>query len=298
MTQTANQPLLTITELERLQRQTLQFQARRRRPVASRFAGPVLSLFRGRGMELEDLRAYQAGDDVRHMEWRATARSGRAITKVFREERQRLVYIVIDRGPTMAFGTRREIKAATAARAAALLAFSALARQERVAGLVLNGDQEQNFPATRSLDGALRLLRAAIAPMATATSSGMALTSLERLDRAVERGSSIYLISDFHDFDERQQPVLRHLSERSDLTAIQVIDPAEEQLGQVGRMRFRSPGGGLYIVDTDDARLRERYAAVMAERHAALKQALHGAGVALMRVRTDDDTLSQLDQAL
>jgi len=142
------------------------------------------------------------------------------------------------------------------------------------------------------------LLRAAIAPMATATSSGMALTSLERLDRAVERGSSIYLISDFHDFDERQQPVLRHLSERCELTAIQVVDPAEEQLGQVGRMRFRSPGGGLYIVDTDDARLRRRYATVMAERHAALKQALHGAGVALVRIHTDDDTLSQLDQML
>jgi uncharacterized protein (DUF58 family) len=295
---TINTPLLTIAELENLQRQTLQFQARRRRTVASRYAGPVLSLFRGRGMELEDLRAYQAGDDVRHMEWRATARSGRPITKVFREERQRLVYIVIDRGPTMAFGTRREIKAATAARAAALLAFSAVARQERVAGLVLNGDGEQSFPATRALGGALRLLRAVIAPVAMTPSAGFELSSLERLDRAAERGSSIYLISDFHHFDQGQQAVLRHLADRCEITAIHIVDPAEEQLSSVGRTRFRSPSGQLYVVDTDDARLRERYAAVMAERNAALQRSLLGAGVNVVRIHSHDDILNRLDQLL
>jgi len=291
-------PLLTIAELENLQRQTLRFQARQRRPVASRYAGPVISLFRGRGMELEDLRAYQAGDDVRHMEWRATARSGRPITKEFREERQRLVYIVIDRGPTMAFGTRREIKAATAARVAAVLAFSAVARQERVAGLVMNGDGEQDFPATRTLDGALHLLRAVIAPLAVTQSSHFELASLERLDRSVERGSSIYLISDFQHFDDRQLMVLRHLSERCELTAVHIVDPAEEQLTAIGRTRFSSPEGKLYVVDTDDPRLRERYAAMMAERTAVLQRRLLGAGVGVVRIHTYDDVASRLEQLL
>jgi len=295
---TINTPLLTITELESLQRQTLRFHARHRRAVASRYAGPVVSLFRGRGMELEDLRAYQAGDDVRHMEWRATARSGRPITKVFREERQRLVYLVVDRGPTMGFGTRREIKAATAARVAALLAFSAVARQERVAGLVVNGDGEQSFPATRTLDGVLRLLRAAIAPLAMTQSTNSAFSALERLDRAAERGSSIYLISDFYHCEERQQPLLRHLAERCDLTAVHIVDPAEEQLSAVGHTRFRSPEGKLYVVDTDDPRLRERYAAAMAERTAALQRLMHGAGVAVVRIHTQDDALRQLDHLL
>jgi len=293
-----NDLLLTITELEDLQRHTLQYQARQRRPVASRYAGPVVSLFRGRGMELEDLRAYQPGDDVRHMEWRATARSGRPITKVFREERQRLVYVVVDRGPTMAFGTRHEIKAATAARVAALLAFSAVARQERVAGLVVDGDGEQAFPATRTLDGALHLLRAVIAPLADSSSSHFALAALERLERGVERGSSLYLISDFEQFDERQQPVLRHLAERCELTAVHIVDPAEEQLSAIGRTRFRSPDGKLYVVDTDDPRLRERYAAVMAERNAALQRRLLGAGVNVIRIHTHDDAVSRLDQLL
>lgn len=291
-------PLLTIIELENLQRRTLQFQARRRRAVASRFAGPELSVFRGRGMELEDLRVYQPGDDVRHMEWRATARSGRPITKVFREERQRLVYLVVDRSPTMAFGTRREIKAATAARVAALLAFSALADQERVAGVVWNGEDEQSFPSSRSLDSALRLLHAAVAPIPPDQAAGGSLNALQRLDRAVERGSSIYLISDFHHFHENRLPVLRHLAERCDITAVQITDPAELQLGQAGKMRFRAPDGGLHIVNTDDVRLRERYAAVMAERQAGLKQALHGAGVDLVRVSTHDETLHQLAQVL
>jgi len=298
MTQTMNDPLLSIAELENLQRQTLQFQARQRRPVASRYAGPVVSLFRGRGMELEDLRAYQAGDDVRHMEWRATARSGRPITKVFREERQRLAYLVVDRGPTMAFGTRREIKAATAARVAALLAFSAVARQERVAGLVLNGDGEQAFPPTRTLDGALHLLRAVIAPLAATPSPRFELASLERLDRGVERGSSIYLISDFQHFDDRQLLVLRHLAERCELAAVHIVDPAEKQLIGIGRTRFRAPDGKLYVVDTDDPRLRERYAAVMAEHSAALQRNLLGAGVNVVSIHTHDDVVSRMDQLL
>ena len=184
------------------------------------------------------------------------------------------------------------------ARAAALLAFSAVARQERVAGLVLNGDGELSFPATRTLDGVLRLLRAAIAPVAMTPSAGFTLSSLERLDRAAERGSSIYLIGDFHNFEERQQAVLRHLAERCEITAIQAVDPAEEQLSSVGRMRFSSPTGQLHVVDTDDARLRERYAAVMAERAAALQQGLHGAGVSLVRIHTHDDVLSRLDRVL
>ncbi len=293
-----NEPLLTITELENLQRQTLQFQARQRRPVASRYAGPVVSLFRGRGMELEDLRAYQPGDDVRHMEWRATARSGRPITKVFREERQRLVYVVVDRGPTMAFGTRHEIKAATAARVAALLAFSAVARQERIAGLVVNGDGEQAFPATRTLDGALHLLRAVNAPLTDGTVSHFNVTTLESLDRGVERGAGIYLISDFQHFDHDQQTVLRHLAERCELTAVHIVDPAEEQLAAVGRTRFRAPDGKLYVVDTDDSRLRERYAAVMAERHAMLQRNLLGAGVDVVRIHSDENVVSRLDQLL
>ena len=114
----------------------------------------------------------------------------------------------------------------------------------------------------------------------------------------MERGSGIYLISDFHNFDEGQQAVLRHLTERCELTAIQVVDAAEEQLSQIGRTRFRSPRGGLYIVDTDDARLRQRYAEVMAQRNATLQRGMHGAGIPLVRIHTHDDTLRQLDGLL
>ena len=91
---------------------------------------------------------------------------------------------------------------------------------------------------------------------------------------------------------------MRHLAQRCELTAIQVTDPAEEQLNNTGRLRLRAPGGGLHVVDSGDARLRQRYAEVMAQRHAALKQVMHGAGVALVRVSTQEDTLRQLDQLL
>src|SRR3990172_1873062 len=176
-------PLLSTAELERLQRQTLMHRGRRR-TTAGAYAGPAPSIFRGRGMELEDVRAYQPGDDVRHMDWRATARTNRPITKVFRDERQQMIYLVIDRGPTMFFGTRGELKAASAARVAAVLAFSALAPQERVAGLISDPAGEQAFPKTRGLAGALKLLQAAAAPAPRNLARGAASVAnlLEHLD--------------------------------------------------------------------------------------------------------------------
>src|SRR3569623_3029854 len=163
-------PLLDIAELERLQRQTLHHRRVQHRPVAGRWTGAARSLFRGRGMELDDTRAYQSGDDVRYLDWRATARSGRPMSKVFREERPRQVSLVIARSASMYFGTRVGAKAAAAARGAAILAFIALAEHDHVAGLVLDGARERAFPAARHLDGVLPLLRAAGAPMHAALS--------------------------------------------------------------------------------------------------------------------------------
>src|SRR3569832_2768837 len=109
-------PLLDIGELERLQHQTLHHRRTKQRPVAGRWTGAARSLFRGRGMELDDTRAYQPGDAVRHIDWRATARSGRPLSKVFREARQRELHLVIDRGVFLFFGSRVVSLAFSAAR--------------------------------------------------------------------------------------------------------------------------------------------------------------------------------------
>ncbi len=287
-------PLLTTADLQELQLKTLERGQSSRHVVTSPLAGQQPSVFRGRGMELEDVRAYQTGDDVRRMDWRATARSGKPIMKVFREERSRELFLVIDRGPAMRFGTRGELKAARAARVAALLAFSALAAREPVAGIVID-DREQFFPPARRLEGVLTLLRAACAPLPESHSVVAAETLLEQIDRAAARGSLICLISDFAQWREEHLPLLLHLTARHKVLALCIVDPGEEDLPDAGKIRVASPTTGtICIVNTSDAALRIRYAKAMADRTALLEGLFRRAGITLRRVYTHRDVRQEM----
>lgn len=288
-------PLLTTEDLEQLQLKILERGQPSRHVVASPLMGQQPSVFRGRGMELEDVRAYQTGDDVRRMDWRATARSGKPIMKVFREERNRELFLVIDRGPGMRFGTRGELKAARAVRVAALLAFSSLAVREPVAGIVVD-DREQFFPPARRLEGVLTILRAACAPLPASPSAVAVETLLEQIDRAAERGSRICLISDFAQWREEHLPLLLHLAVRHKVLALRIVDPGEEELPDAGKIRVVSPATGtMRIVDTSDAALRARYANAMTYRSAALEGLFKRAGIALRQVHTHRDILQEMD---
>ena len=294
---TAELTLLSTTELEQLQFKTLQHNLRSRHRTTSPIIGQRPSVFRGHGMELEDVRAYQSGDDVRHMDWRATARSGKPIMKVFRDERSQGLFLMIDRRPSMHFGTRGELKAVTAARSAAILAFSALAARDPVAGMIVEST-EKFFPGARNINNVLQLLRAASAPLTpllmadkhTVTMS----TLLAQIDRAAGRGASIYLISDFKDLRAEHMPLLLQLTASHEVIALQIIDPAEETLSDAGKLRMTSPSGELFVVDTTDAGLRTRYAQAMAKQHADLAQLFARTGISLQRLYTHKDTFEQL----
>lgn len=292
------QPLLDIAELERLQRQTLHRRRAPRRLVASRWTGATRSLFRGRGMELDDIRAYQSGDDVRHIDWRATARSGRPMSKVFREERQRELHLVIDRGASMHFGTRVETKATTAARAAAVLAFSALANQEQVAGLVLDGQREQAFAPARRLDGVLPLLHAASAAPSIDHRARNWSSLWDRLYHSVARGATLCLITDLHHLDETQRAALWRLSTRCELVMLHVVDPAEESLPVAGRVRLTAGDGQVHVIDSNDEKLRAHYAAAMVERYAAQRRLCDSVGADLHRLYTHRDLFEQIEAVL
>lgn len=294
----SNVPLLSLDELERLQRQILHRRRTPRRLAAGHWSGAARSLFRGRGMELDDSRAYQPGDDVRHMDWRATARSGRPMSKVFREERQRQLYLVVDRGPSMHFGTRVETKAAAAARCAAVLAFSALTQQEHVAGLIIDGAEQRAYSAARHLDGVLPLLRAAGAPAADALQTPDWPAVYRHLQRTVSRGATVCLVSDLHDVDDNHRADLWHLASRCELMVLHVVDPAEIELPAAGRVRLTAGDGRVHTIDSSDPELRARYAAAMAGRHAALRRLCHVVGAALQTVHTHRDTIEQLEGVL
>lgn len=291
------QPLLTTAELEQLQFRTLEHGLRSRHRATSPILGQRPSLFRGQGMELEDVRAYQAGDDVRYMDWRATARSGKPIMKVFREERSQGLFLMIDRRPSMGFGTRGELKAATAARVAAILAFSAVAARDLVAGMVVDGS-EKFFSGVRGAANALPLLRAASAPFINThvAQKIVAMHSLlEQIDRAAGRGASVCLISDFKDMRAEHAPLLLQLAAHHEVLALRIVDPAEEVLSNAGKLRMALPTGEIFVIDTSDANIRARYADAMAKHTASLAQLFERVGIALWQVHTHKDAFAQLE---
>lgn len=301
----AKHPLLESAEFERLQREVAAYVHRNtRRAVATPYHGPSPSPYRGHGMDVHDMRPYQPGDDIRHMDWRATARSGRPTTKVYLEERQRSVLLVVDRRATMMLGTRGELKAASAARCAAILTFAALAAHEAVSGVILC-HQSQWFAPSRTLDGVAALLRAASAPPVKPDHDGNDALTLStvwpQLERQATRGTTIYLISDFHEemqgANDDRAAIPR--SSRHETVAVRIVDPMERTLPSAGRLRLVAPNGGeSVVIDSDDPAVREHYGEHMKRREARLRKICRLGGIPLVHVETARPALHQLAELL
>jgi len=295
-------PLLDHDELERLQSLILE-RRDRRRAVSSPYSGPAVSLHRGYGMELHDVRPYHPGDDIRHMDWRATARSNKPTTKVFLEERQRSLFVIVDRRPTMRFGTRGEIKVACAARVASIMAFTALAAQEHVSGLIIENTMT-SYPSARTLAGVFPLLKAVTAPLGNMSLSSQVTpidlkNVYEHITRHAGRGTTVCIISDFHDVTDQHKPALLYLAGQFETIAIRIVDPAEESLQATGQMRMASPISGKTIaIDTDDAGIRQRYNEIMARRSTELRTLFTTAGIQYLAVHNHRDTFQQLSALL
>ena len=235
---------------------------------------------RGRGLEFEEVRAYSPGDDVRSIDWRVSARTGRAHTRLFRAERERPVYILLDQRHPMFFGTRGSMKSVQAAYAGALLAWAALTGGDRVGGIVLAQSGQQETRPRRSRRTVLELLRmicesnALLGPANASTGAqestlGDALASLRRLSRP---GSLLLLLSDFHDWDEACSVQLRLLSRHCEVHGLEVHDPMERSLPPAGMAMF-SDGRLQLLTDTSSASLRSAYAQASALRLAQLEDA-------------------------
>lgn len=289
--------LLSSHELE-----MLRFQAQHlpgyRAHGTSQLSGAQLSLQRGAGLELEDLRHYQIGDDIRHIAWRATARSGRPISKVFRAERRQRILLLIEQHPGMVFATRGELKAAVASRATALTCFAALRQGAEIGGMVVSRQAKFFQPGTR-LDQVLGLIGAANLNPGHDFATIEPADNLTRLQHLAQRHDTIYLISDFQHWTERLLSPLSQLAEQHNLHALQIIDQGEQRLEAVGRLRIRSPfDGSEMIIDTDNEQLRQQYAASMAQKQQQLEQLFRRSGVQHHTLFTDAEIIPTLTQAL
>lgn len=292
--------LLTPRDLERLRLQA-QGLFTGRASGSSALSGELRSLQRGMGMELEELRAYQTGDDVRHIAWRASARSQLPVTKVFRAERQQRLLLLVEQHPGMFFATRGELKATCSARVTALLSFAALHQRAEVGGVVRQG-QLHHFGYSSRLDNAMALLGSvsAASPLGhqaqPATSAAELLTQAQRLSR---RGDTLFIISDFSHWDESLTTPLLQLSESRHLTALQIIDRGEQSLPPLGKLRLRSPySGEEVIIDSGNATLRQRYEAAMAQHQQGVAALLQRCGVHHLQLFNDEDPFTTLALSL
>jgi uncharacterized protein (DUF58 family) len=245
---------VTVPMLVRLSRDAATLPLRAGRILAGR-GGDYQSPFRGRGIEFDESRPYQPGDDIRNIDWRVTARTGRPHTKVFREERERPVFVWIDLRPSMFFATRRCYKAVAAAEIAGLLAWSAERHGDRVGGVVFSEDVHHEIRPQRGRRGVLRLIRQLASHPVWQSGSrrrpvaGAASRALVRLRRVARPGSLVFLISDFREFDDQAWTEMSRLSRHHDVVMIFVHDPVESSLPGPGLYRV-SDGEGEHELDT------------------------------------------------
>ncbi len=233
--------------------------------------GAHSSAQRGRGLEFQEVRPYVAGDDPRNIDWRVTARRGRPHTKLFREERERPVWLLVDLQPGLFFGSRRQLKSALVARTAALLAWVAALGGDRVGAVIAHGAAETHIlPARARQSGVLPLLDALLQsqPQAPGQPAPLALEAAVRtLLPLVRPGSQILAVSDFAGLRTEADSLWRALAAHGDLRLYWVADPLEEEGLPNGRFRAGLPGR-LRILE--GARVRERWRQTWREREARI----------------------------
>jgi uncharacterized protein (DUF58 family) len=270
-----------------------------RQPAASAMAGAYRSRFRGRGVDFLESRNYQPGDDIRNMDWRVTARTGRAHTKVFQEERERPVLIVLDASPSLYFGTRRRLKSVAAGQFAAAVAWSAVRRGDRIGGFLFAPGRHRELRPAGGRRGAMRLIQSLVGwlePAAAANQAEPLSRGLERVRHAVRPGSLVIVIGDFFNLDEDCNRHLSRLRQHNDVIGCQVLDRAEFELPP-GRYPI-TDGRESSILNTAQARGQRDFRA-MGLRHVEEPRRMfqrHQCG--WMVLHTDDDPVDVLGREL
>lgn len=198
-------------------------------------AGNYLAKIKGRGMEFAEVRHYQAGDDVRTIDWSVTARTGKAHTKLFHEEKERPVFILLDLSDSMIFGSQFVFKSVQACHLASLLSWQAKQRGDRLGGIVFNQQHASELKPQGRSKGLMRFLHQSQQlcvkqPFKQIDNQQSLLLQLKRLSRLVQTGSQIHLISDFSQIDESSQKLLTLINRHNQINAWQVTDPLEQQL--------------------------------------------------------------------
>jgi len=273
-------------------RKIRRLELRTRRLVNSSFAGQYHSVFKGRGMNFEEVREYAHGDEIRSIDWNVTARMDAPYVKKFTEEREMTVLLMVDVSASGNFGSVELSKRELAAEVAAILAFSAIQNNDKV-GLLLFTDRVELFiPPKKGRLHILRLIRDMLYFEPTGTGTNVE-TALEYATRILRRRAVVFMISDFMTGDFSKP--LTIASRKHDVVALPVIDPREEALPDVGLVTFEDAETGQQVeVNTGSRRIREAYLEEERGRLEAGKKLFRSRRVDVVPLRTDEDYLKPL----
>lgn len=250
-------------------------------------AGEYHSVFKGRGMEFEEVREYTPGDEIRSIDWNVTARMGRPYVKRFVEERELTVIFLVDLSASGAFGSVKHMKNEVAAELCSLLAFSAIKNNDKV-GLIVFTDQIEMFiPPKKGISHVLRLIRELLYFKPKQTCTNIA-EGLDYLGRITSKRSVVFLVSDFLGSDFEKP--MRILGKRHDLIAVSITDPREVALNDVGLVELQdAETGQLVLIDTASQHVRNQYEQLGQQRRAELKGLFASMDIDQIEVFTDRD---------
>ena len=257
------------------------------------FAGEYHSQFKGRGMAFSEVREYQPGDDVRSIDWNVTARLNKPYIKVFEEERELTVMLLVDVSGSRNFGTLSQMKRDMMAEVAATLAFSTIANNDKVGVIFFSDKIEKFIPAQKGKTHVLHIIRELLSFEPTSTGTDIA-QALQYLANAQKRHCTAFLISDFIGAGAMYKPLLI-ASNRHEVNAIQIYDRREAELPNIGLVKFydAETGNDLWI-DTAIAAIRNDYAQAWRENQNEIQQLFTRTGVNHVSIRTDEDYVKAL----
>jgi uncharacterized protein (DUF58 family) len=262
-------------------------------------AGGHRSKFRGRGMDFDSVRLYQPGDDVRSIDWRVTARTQTPHTKIFSEERERPIQVISDLRSPMFFGSQR-LKSVVACEISAALAWAGLAANDRAGGLVFGAQQQTDVKARRSHHAVLQYIHSLqefSSKLINSEPDRFSLADvLEESRRFIMPGSTVFIVSDFHDLDDSCERHLFELARHANLNFCQVFDPIETELPPPSLYAV-TDGQQQTMLDTRSTALRQRYAQAFEQRGQTLRRLSEQLSAGLLPFDTSETVLSVLARA-
>lgn len=256
------------------------------------FSGEYHSAFKGRGMSFSEVRSYQFGDDVRNIDWNVTARTGDPYVKIFEEERELTVMLVIDVSQSAYFGSTQQTKSEILTEICAVLSFSAIQNNDKVGVLFFSDRVEKFIPPKKGKQHILRIIRELInfEPTHQGTDLGGAL---EYLSNVIKKRSICFILSDF--LTENYEAPLRINVKRHDLIGLHIFDPREESLPNIGLIRAMDvESGKLGWLDTSSKKVRDTYAQWFSQQTAAAKTTFRKSGADWVSIRSDASYVNEL----